>query len=1157
MRNKLCLLCIVCLGTSVALAQAPAREAGAVWYANQARAVTPALVSPVELSDVPVATARAEGDPYIEMPFTPGPPDKDRKSGSECPTGYLCGQNYDSGEGNPYYYSDLTFCNPAAPTQCGRVSAEDFPPPGEAALTTPIGVVSFRGAYIGAASKPHVFDIKFYAFDPADPNRPLISSPTCSYTNVVPFQATFVRTINWSGGGTGDEYNYTVVLPTACTIGSGYFSIAGMDASVPNCYWLWAPSDSTQGNSRTSRWWVSPFAWAALADSPEDRQYCFAENKPGACCNDMTALCDPNSNEFGCLAVNGRFAASPATCASINPACGSALGACCKDDGTCTQTTYGACVGEGACCVGAVCTVYSEAACVARGGTYKGNGVSCTPSPCVIPYCPGDTNCDYTISYADINPFVRAITSESLWKTTFPGSTPPSGCTYLGVCDINGSTTVDYGDINPFVVRLQTPGPCPTRGSGPDKAQGNVWLGPNTLCTSCCTVVVDPGAPKENEPNDCGTDNYNAGCNSSPTTFTNLALNTWTYGESGTFGGNTRDTDWYLISLTGTANHTLTIQYQAEFDVLVELAKPGDCDANLPSGYGALSDVEGAACADPNTTQIVSRCLPSGNYWIIVAPAEFDGVPCGADYKIIVNDVTGCTFCDIPQPTTGNVHIELEACGADTNGGCSTDPNIPHAFEDLGTDPNNLQVFGHLYAKYPYRDLDWYSWKISGPSRIKWTVYSELPVRASIEFQQYVIGSVTEYIPPVCGGTNYYWTATLFTACTLGTSNNDLYYPDPNDPNIPFYMFITPENDAGGIFDGYPCGTYGTNENEYVLTITTALATCTDVCTWISPTTPEGEPVCSTGYTDIFNFGCDKATPDPNKMLTLIDGEGVCAQGGIFTKGTGTRPDYDWWKFTIPAGDNAQLYIETAGEFNYNVEMYKSADGTCGTIVKQESYTFQPCTELQPITSFCYTPGTYWFRVYAVGTNATCGKTYVLRVTMTNVGCVPCNVPVPPASPSGCINENETCGTYTNNLCDPNTGGFDLITCGQCYYGNTWADAGGNDDDFYKLTLTTAQYLQWTADADFPAVIWLFDSTLTCSALSGDAEMAGPCNQVTHKILDGSSQQLLLDPGDYYIMVQPGTISGNLVTTITENYPCNAGRNEYWVYVQCSSNPFP
>ena len=86
-----------------------------------------------------------------------------------------------------------------------------------------------------------------------------------------------------------------------------------------------------------------------------------------------------------------------------------------------------------------------------------GNQYFMIPVPAA--YKPGDTNCDGSVTYADINPFVRAISSESLWQSGFPGGVP-AGCTYLGVNDMNCSGGVDYGDINPFVLCLG--GNCPT-----------------------------------------------------------------------------------------------------------------------------------------------------------------------------------------------------------------------------------------------------------------------------------------------------------------------------------------------------------------------------------------------------------------------------------------------------------------------------------------------------------------------------------------------------------------------------------------------------------------------------------------------------------------------------------------------------------------------
>ena len=68
--------------------------------------------------------------------------------------------------------------------------------------------------------------------------------------------------------------------------------------------------------------------------------------------------------------------------------------------------------------------------------------------------CRGDTNCDASINYGDINPFVKALNNLSTWQTQHPG------CPWQNV-DVNGDGDVNYGDINPFVIALNHPGPCP------------------------------------------------------------------------------------------------------------------------------------------------------------------------------------------------------------------------------------------------------------------------------------------------------------------------------------------------------------------------------------------------------------------------------------------------------------------------------------------------------------------------------------------------------------------------------------------------------------------------------------------------------------------------------------------------------------------------
>jgi hypothetical protein len=61
---------------------------------------------------------------------------------------------------------------------------------------------------------------------------------------------------------------------------------------------------------------------------------------------------------------------------------------------------------------------------------------------------PGDLNCDGTVGFGDINPFVLFLSDFAAWQTAYPACPPQNG-------DINGDGIYpDFGDINPFVALL-------------------------------------------------------------------------------------------------------------------------------------------------------------------------------------------------------------------------------------------------------------------------------------------------------------------------------------------------------------------------------------------------------------------------------------------------------------------------------------------------------------------------------------------------------------------------------------------------------------------------------------------------------------------------------------------------------------------------------
>lgn len=68
-----------------------------------------------------------------------------------------------------------------------------------------------------------------------------------------------------------------------------------------------------------------------------------------------------------------------------------------------------------------------------------------------ISYSTGDLNCDGTVNFSDINPFVLALTNWGAYLQEFPDCD-------IYLADIDGDGYVGFGDINPFVALLTSGG---------------------------------------------------------------------------------------------------------------------------------------------------------------------------------------------------------------------------------------------------------------------------------------------------------------------------------------------------------------------------------------------------------------------------------------------------------------------------------------------------------------------------------------------------------------------------------------------------------------------------------------------------------------------------------------------------------------------------
>ncbi len=195
--------------------------------------------------------------------------------------------------------------------------------------------------------------------------------------------------------------------------------------------------------------------------------------------------------------------------------------------------------------------------------------------------------------------------------------------------------------------------PCDAQAS---QYQATLLCGP-----ASCSLTCAPGATPEGEP-DCG-DDYddltNGGCNSTPVVFQEISCGDRICGESGTFlagAANTRDTDWYRLVLTATSDVTWRVRAEFPVTTFILTADPGVDPCGPALAVNAIGVA--AACEQLDLT---ATALPAGTYLLFVAPAEFTGVACGAEYEAEV-------VCGAGNPCAGSILGDANCDGLVDNG---------------------------------------------------------------------------------------------------------------------------------------------------------------------------------------------------------------------------------------------------------------------------------------------------------------------------------------------------------------------------------------------------------------------------------------------------------------------------------------------------------
>ncbi len=116
--------------------------------------------------------------------------------------------------------------------------------------------------------------------------------------------------------------------------------------------------------------------------------------------------------------------------------------------------------------------------------------------------------------------------------------------------------------------------------------------------------------------------------------------------------------------------------------------------------------------------------------------------------------------------------------------------------------------------------------------------------------------------------------------------------------------------------------------------------------------TAEGEPVCTTGYIDQFNGGCNALSP---AFSSIAPGETVCGESGVFLVPGDIDGDFDWYQVDI-AGSTRLTWSATA-EFAARIWIIDGNDGCAGAFI----LTTVGGVECQEISVTAPVgPGIYW-----------------------------------------------------------------------------------------------------------------------------------------------------------------------------------------------------
>lgn len=138
----------------------------------------------------------------------------------------------------------------------------------------------------------------------------------------------------------------------------------------------------------------------------------------------------------------------------------------------------------------------------------------------------------------------------------------------------------------------------------------------------------------------------------------------------------------------------------------------------------------------------------------------------------------------------------------------------------------------------------------------------------------------------------------------------------------------------------------------------------------------EGEPDCHDGYVDLYNGGCDAATPMFQELDWGAEPLVLCGTSGTYTTEFVPQRDTDW--FAVTLAGRSEVTLSLGAEFEAKLHLFGAAGG-CDDPLLIEGTSSGACDAA--IMLDVLEAGEYWLRVSpAPEVQVPCGARYMLRL---------------------------------------------------------------------------------------------------------------------------------------------------------------------------------